>query len=402
MGFKNITEADVCGKKVLVRVDYNVPIKNGKVVASEKIAASVETIKYLLSQGATIVLCSHLGNPGGNCSTKLTTGKRKEFSLKLVVKELENLIRNKVIFISDCIGPERDQAVQKAKGGDVILLENVRFYKGEEENDSEFSKKLAKGCDLFVNDAFSESHRAYASIIGVPKILDSYAGIHLKEEVKLLTDVFDNPKKPFIAVIGGAKISSKIDILKALAGKVDVLILGGGMANTFLLAEGYDMGKSLVEEECIDSADEIKREAEDFGVELLLPDDVMTVKNITDSAKPIAKPIDEIEKSDIVVDIGSRTIAKFSEPLNFAGTIFWNGPVGIAEHKNFAGGTKAIAAIISESGAKSVIGGGDTIAVLGGQSYKFSFVSTGGGATLAFVAGEKLPGLEAIERAKGS
>ena len=390
MGFKEITEENVKGKKVLVRVDYDVPMKNGKVVSGGRIKASLDTLKYLLSGGAAVILCSHLDRPGGK--------KKKELSLKVVAKELEKLIGTKVAFVSDCIGPRRDKAVGKAKSGDVVLLENVRFHKEEEENNPKFAGKLTRGCDLFVNDAFPAAHRNHTSIVGVTKILPSYAGINLAKEVKVLTETFENPKKPLVAVIGGAKISTKIEVLKALSQKVDVLILGGGMAITFAAGEGYEVGNSLFEEEFLDEADNVRREAEDNGVEVLLPDDFMAAKSTSEGAKPIAKAIDEIDKTDIIVDIGPRSISKFSEPLKFAGTIFWNGPVGIAEIKNFAGGTKAIANIIADSGAKSIIGGGDTAAAVADENLKFDFVSSGGGATLAFISGEKLPGIEALKQ----
>lgn len=394
MGFKEITEKNVKGKKVLVRVDYDVPLKNGKIVSGDRIKASLDTLKYLLSGGAAIILCSHLDRPEGK--------KKKELSLKVVAKELENLIGTKVAFVPDCIGPERDKVVGKAKSGEVVLLENVRFHKEEEENDSKFAGKLAKGCDLFVNDAFPAAHRNHTSIVGVTKILPSYAGINLAKEVRVLTETFEDPKKPLVAVIGGAKISTKIEVLKALSKKVDVLILGGGMAITFAAGEGYEVGNSLFEEEFLDEADNVRREAEDNGVEVLLPDDFMAAKSTSEGAKPIAKAIDEIDKSDVIVDIGPKSISKFSEPLKFAGTIFWNGPVGIAEIKNFAGGTKAIANIIADSGAKSIIGGGDTAAAVADENLKFDFVSSGGGATLAFISGEKLPGIEALGRANRS
>lgn len=390
MGFKEITGENVKGKTVLVRVDFDVPMKNGRVASDDRIKASLDTIKYLTCSGAAVILCSHLGRPDGK--------KVKELSLKPVAKELEKLIGTKVAFVPDCIGPERDKAVGKAKNGDVVLLENVRFHKEEEENDPEFAQKLAKGCDIFVNDAFPAAHRNHASIVGVTKLMPSYAGVNFAEEVKILTETFENPKKPLVAVIGGAKISTKIDVLKALSRKVDVLILGGGMAITFAAGEGYEIGRSLFEEEFLDEADDVRREAEDNGVELLLPDDFMVAKSASEGSKPTAKAIDEIDKTDVIVDIGPRSISKFSEPLKFAGTIFWNGPVGIAEQKNFAGGTKAIANIISDAGAKSIIGGGDTVAAVAGENLKFDFVSNGGGATLAFISGEKLPGVEALRK----
>lgn len=391
---EEVKREDLRNKKVLVRVDFDVPMKNGKVASNDRIKANLDTIKYLENGGATIILCSHLGRPEEK--------KVKSLSLAPIAKELEKLLGSKILFLSDAIGPKRDKAVKNSKSGDILLLENVRFYKGEEENDLEFAKKLASKCDIYINDAFPAAHRDHASIVGVTKILPSYAGIQLTKEMKTLTETFENPKKPLVAVIGGAKISTKIDVLKALAKKVDVLILGGGMAITFAASEGFEIGRSLFEEDFLDEADNVRREAEDSGVEVLLPDDFMVAKSASDNIKPTARPIDEVAKSDVIVDIGPKSIAKFSEPLKFAGTIFWNGPVGIAENKNFAGGTKAIAHIIAEADAKSVIGGGDTVAAVADENLKFDFVSTGGGATLAFISGRELPGLEALERADSS
>lgn len=385
--FKTITEANVKGKRVLVRSCFDVPVKNGQVTDDTRIKSAVPTIKWLSDSGAAVIIVSKMGRPGGK--------KIKELSLFQVVGPLAKFLGKPVRFVSESIGKEVEAVVSAVRPGDILILENLRFHPEEEANNSDFAKKLASYADLFVLDDFPNVQNDHAGVTGITKYLPSYAGIDLSQEVKKLAKVFKKPKKPFVAVVGGAKISTKIDILKALTRKVDVLILGGGMANTFLAAEGYDVGKSLFEPDFLDSADEVKREAEDAGVELLLPDDAVVVKNISESAVTESKPIDEVEKSDIIVDIGPKSVAKFSEPLKFAGTVFWNGPVGMAEHKNFAGGTTAIADIISNSSAKSIIGGGDTISAVGDE-YKFDFISTGGGATLAFVAGEKLPGLEAL------
>lgn len=387
---KRVQELDnLKGKKVLLRVDFNVPVKDGRVKDDERIRASLETINFLLEKEAAVAICSHLGRPKGK--------PEREFSLFQVVPALAGLLNKQVRFVSECVGAEV-QAMAGALGeGEVLVLENLRFHPEEEENELKFGKELAKGYDLYVNDAFSASHRAHASIVGVTEYLPAYAGFNLQKEVDNLTALLENPKKPFVVVSGGAKISDKIEILKSLIKKADVILVGGGMANTFLAAEGYEVGKSLFEEDFGSVAEEITREAEEVGVEVMLPDDVVVAVKVAEGQKATEKELDEIEKGDIIVDIGSKTVAKFSEPLKFAGTIFWNGPVGIAEYKNFAKGTTGLAHIISESEAKSVIGGGDTLGAVHELGLEFDFVSTAGGATLEFVTGKKLPGLEALE-----
>lgn len=381
---------DLKGKKVLLRVDFNVPTKDGKVKDDSRIKASLETINFLTKAGASVVIVSHLGRPEGK--------PNREFSLFQTVPALAGLLGQKVRFLSACVGPEKEATVAALEEGEVVVLENLRFHEQEEANEQKFAESLAKGFDIYVNDAFSASHRAHASIAGVTKFLPAYAGLNFQKEVESLAKLIKEPKKPFVMVSGGAKISDKIEILKNLIKKVDVLIVGGGMANTFLLAEGYEVGKSLVEEDFLESAEEITREADTLGAEVMLPDDVAVAKKVAEKTPAKAKNLEEIEKSDIIVDIGPKSIAKFSEPLKFAGTIFWNGPVGISEYKNFSKGTEAIAKIISESKAYSVIGGGDTLgAVKDYGNVKFDFVSTAGGATLEYLANGTLPGLEALE-----
>lgn len=386
---RKIEEAEVKNKKVLLRVDYNVPMKGRKVADTERIEDSKKTIDWLRNHDAIVVICAHFGRPEGK--------KNKKYSFKPIVSTLAKVLGTKVLFVQDCIGDKRNAIVESAKPGDVLLLENVRFYAGEEENDPKFAQKLAQNCDLYVNEAFSNSHRNHASMTGVTKFLPSYAGFSLKNEVEVISKTFDRPKKPFVMISGGAKISDKIDFLKSVIKKIDVLILGGGMANTFLAAEGYEIGKSLYEKDFEDVAEEVKREAEDNGVEVILPDDVKVAKRISDWVKAQNKSIEEVGKSDIIVDIGTRSVGRFSEPLKFAGTIFWNGPMGIAEHKNFASGTIGIAKIVSESKAFSLIGGGDTVSAVKDLKLKFDFVSTGGGATLEFLVKGKLPAVEALK-----
>lgn len=387
---KQVTQFKPQNKKVLVRVDFNVPMQGRKVADIERIQSALDTINWLTSKGAVVALCSHFGRPEGK--------KNRKYSLKNVCPTVQKLIGKKVTFVADCVGPKKQEALKKAKPGDVLLLENVRFYPGEESGDPEFAKELAVGFDAFVNEAFSASHRAHASVVGVAKILPTFAGYSLVRELETLEKLLKKPKKPFVVICGGAKISDKIDFLKSLAKKVDVMILGGGMANTFIAAEGYDVGKSLYEPDFIDEADEIKRIAEDAGVEFMLPDDVVVAKKIPFLGKPRPKAIDEVAKNEIIVDIGPNSVGKFAEPLKFAGTIFWNGPVGIAEQKNSAGGTIGIAKIISESQGVSVIGGGDTVSAVKNLNLKFDYVSTGGGAALEYLTKGTLPGIEALSK----
>lgn len=390
MKLPRIDKVRAADKKVLVRAPFDVPLSGTKITDDSRIKSALPTIKYLMNEGAAIVLISKLGRPNGK--------KVKTLSLAPVARELSKLLEHKVIFCNDAIGPKADLAKSKLKSGEILLLENLRFYKGEEENDRDFAKKLANGCDLFVFEDFPNAKNDHAGITGVAKLLPTYAGLNFADEVENITDFFEKPAKPLVAVVGGAKISTKIDVLKGLIDKVDVLILGGGMANTFLVSEGYDIGKSLFEEDFLDSAEEIGRLCDDAGVELLLPDDVMVAKRARAHIRAVAKAVDEVNKNEMIVDVGPKSLAKFSEPLKFAGTIFWNGPMGIAEFKNFSHGTEGVAKIISSSKSRSLIGGGDTVAVLDKGKYSFDFVSTGGGATLELAAGEKLPAVEMFRR----
>ncbi len=388
MKLPDIKKINVEGKKILLRVDFNVPLSGGRVASDERIRASSETINWLSNNGAVVVLCSHLGRPDGK--------KVKKLSLKPIVPVLSKIIKKRVVFISETWGVKRNKIISSSKPGSIILLENLRFDGREEQNETGFSSKLAEGFDLYVNDAFSASHRAHASTVGVTKFLKSYAGFGLQEEVGVLTETFKKPKKPLLAIIGGVKISTKIEVIEKMLDEVDILIIGGAMANTFFVAEGYDVGKSIYEEDYLEVAERITRDAFDKGVELILPTDVNVSKKIG-SGKVEGKELEEIEKNDFVVDIGPKSLAKFAEPIKFAGTIFWNGPVGISEYKASAVGTKAIAKIISTASGKSIIGGGDTLAAVSESNLKFDFISTGGGATLEMIAGHKLPAIEALK-----
>ena len=378
------------GKRVLVRVDYNVPLNNGKVENDERIIASIETINFLKEHGAIVVLTSHLGRPEGKTDSK--------FSLRPTVKVLENLIKSSVQFVPDCVGEKRDKAVMSAKNGEVVLLENVRFHPEDKANDPSFAQRLTRGCDIFVNDAFSASHRAHASVVGVAGILPAYAGFTLQREVSNLGKVLENPEKPFVFISGGAKVSDKIGILKNLLSKVDVILIGGGMANTFLASQRVEIGCSLCEDDFIREAGEIIITAQSRGVRVMLPRDVVVTKAITDNAKGLEIPIEEIGELDIIVDIGEQTVAEFEREIAKAGTIFWNGPLGIAEYPNFAKATLAVGKAVARAKAYSVIGGGDTVGVIP-EEYKkeYNFVSMAGGASMEFLEGKALPGIEVLE-----
>lgn len=381
---------DLLGKRVLVRVDYNVPTKDGVVVDDERIVASLETVNYLVEKGAIAILCSHMGKPGGQVVPEL--------SLAVVVKELETLNKKSVQFVSDCIGQERDNAVSKAKDGDIILLENLRFHPEEEANDSLFAQKLARGCDYYINDAFSESHRAFASMVGMTQYLDSYAGFLLQREVESLGKLLDNPKKPFVFISGGAKISDKIQVLSNLVERVDTILIGGGMANTFLASQKHEVGCSLYEEDYVKSARDIMLNARSKGVKIVLPVDVVVTKAIVENAKGRSVSLDEVDEMDIIADIGEETVVLFEKEIATAGTIFWNGPMGVAEFSAFAKATTAIGKAVAESTAYTVIGGGDTIAVIpNATKNKYDFVSMAGGASMEFLSGKELPGLKVLE-----
>ncbi|MCL5094033.1 MAG: phosphoglycerate kinase [Patescibacteria group bacterium] len=388
---KSIKGINVKSKRVLLRVDFNVPVLSGKILDNTKIQAHVPTLDYLKKYGAKTILISHFGKPKGK--------KVKGLSLKPVAKELEKILERKVIFIPEVWGKKVEDQISKLKDGEICVLENLRYDKGEEMNDPVFTERLARLGDIFVQDAFAECHKAAASMVGIPKILPAYAGFLLEKEIENLTKYLLKPKKPFICIIGGAKISTKIDILKSLIGKADVLAIGGGMANNFLAVEGFEVGKSMVEEDYFDEADSILSDAHYKETEIILPEDVYTAKKLDSRNKPELKEINQVSTNDIIVDIGPKTVGKFVQPIEFAGTVFWNGPLGVTEVENFSKSTKAIAEIVLKSKAVSIVGGGDTIAVL--EKFKltgkFTYVSTGGGATMEFIEKEgKLPGIMAL------
>ncbi len=386
-----ITTQNVKGKKVLVRAPFDLPMNKGKITNDSRLRSAIPTFRYLLDGGAAIVVISKNGRPAGK--------KVKSLSLAPIAKHLGKILDKKVKFLPCIDGPRVEKAKKNLKPGEILVLENLRFWKEEEANDEKFAKALAKDMDIFVFEDFPNAGNNHAGTTGVGKFLPTYAGIQFAKEVETLSKIFKNPKPPFVAVVGGAKISTKIDIIKKLIPKIDVLIVGGGMANTMLVAEGYDIGKSLYEEDYLDTAEEISRLSDENGVELLLPDDVIVSKKIGDKVKVQEKAIDEVNKNEIIIDIGSKSISKFAEPLKFAGTIFWNGPLGITEYKSSRKGTDAVAHIIAENQGDSIIGGGDTVASVD-VKLKFNFVSSGGGSTLQFIAGNKLPVVEMFKDSK--
>lgn len=394
MGVKSIKDMDLTNKKVLVRVDFNVPIIDGKITDVTRITASIPTIEYILKQkGTTAILMSHLGRPKG--------GERKpEFSLAPVAKKLSELIGKKVTMAPDCIGDAVEKLVKDSKAGDIILLENVRFYKEEEANDPEFAKKLAKLGDVYINDAFGTAHRAHASTEGITKYLPSAAGLLIEKEIKFLEPILKNSKKPLVAIIGGAKVSSKIAVLESLLKTCDAMVIGGGMSYTFLKSMGKKVGKSLLEEDYIDTAKKFIKAAADKKVEIIFPLDRICAKEFDENSPPIYIENNEIPDDLMGMDIGPKTIEAIRKCLEKANTIIWNGPMGVFEFKNFQKGTLAVAEMVANSKAITVVGGGDSVSAINefGYADKISHVSTGGGASLEYLEGKALPGIVALEK----
>ncbi len=394
---KSIKDLDLEGKRTFIRVDFNVPIQEGKVSDDNRIKGALPTIKYAVENGAKVILASHLGRPSGEDDS--------QFSLKPVAKRLSEIFGEKVGFVEDCVGEKVSKAIAGLQNGEILLLENLRFYKGEKANDDEFSKQLAENVDIYINDAFGTAHRAHASTVGITKFVDECAsGFLMERELKVLGKVLKNPERPFVAILGGAKVSDKIPVIKSLIEKrVDKLLIGGAMAYTFLKAMGYTVGKSLFEDDMMPMALEIKKEAEDAGVELILPTDHKTVDSFDPLNSMREMPIDFTNAGLVGLDIGKETCAVFEKALEGAKTIIWNGPMGMFEEKPFDEGTIAIANAVAkatENGAFSVIGGGDSVAAINqaGSGDKISHISTGGGATLEYLSGKTLPGVAALNK----
>lgn len=393
MGKKTIEDVNVRGKRVLVRVDFNVPRnkETGEITDDARMRAALPTLQYLIDNGAKVIVMSHLGRPKGKVV--------EELRLTEVGKHLAELLGKPVKKLDDCIGPDVEAAVANMKDGDVVLLENVRFYPQEEKNDVHFAKELAKLGDIYVNDAFGTAHRAHGSTAGVGVFLPSVTGYLMKKELTALGNALMRPVKPFVAIIGGAKISDKIGVVSYLIGKADTIIIGGGMANTFLAAQGYDMKASLVEPESIRVAKETLEQAKNAGTDLLLPVDVTIAAAFDAPETAKAADIDAIDDGWMALDIGPKTIENYVAKIKDAKTIIWNGPMGVFEQDAFAVGTNALAKAVAESEAYSVVGGGDSVAAVkkSGMADKINHISTGGGASLEFMEGRVLPGLAIIE-----
>jgi len=387
MNKKTARDIDLKGKRVLMRVDFNVPMQGGRVTDDKRIRASLPTIRYVLDQGASLMLMSHLGRPKG--------GPDPEFSLKAAAEVLAGLLARPVQMAPDCVGPEVEKLAKALKGGDVLMLENTRFHPGEEKNDLELAKQLASLADVFVNDAFGSAHRAHSSTEGVAHFLPAVSGFLMEQELEYLGRATSHPEHPYIAILGGAKISDKIAVVDNLLGKCDRLIIGGGMANTFLAAKGYAMQESLVETASIETARGLMAKA---GERLLLPIDAVVADKFEAEARSQIVDVDKVPAGWRIMDIGPRSIAAFRDALNGARLIVWNGPMGVFEMPKFAGGTFAIAKLLAESGATTVIGGGDSASAVkqAGVSEKMTHVSTGGGASLEFLEGRELPGVAAL------
>lgn len=385
---KTVTDLDVKGKKVFVRVDFNVPMKEGKIKDDTRIKAAIPTIEYLTQNGAAVILASHLGRPKG--------GPEAQFSLQPVAEHLAKLLGKPVAFVDDCVGPKAETAAAGLKAGEVLVLENTRFYPGEEKNDQDLAKGMAKLADLYVNDAFGTAHRAHSSTEGVARYLPAAAGFLLEKEIKYLGAAVENPKRPFVAILGGAKISDKIGVIKNLLQKADLILIGGGMANTFLKAQGYELADSLVETEAVDTAKELLASG---SKKLRLPVDMVLGDKFETGASVKSMDIGNVPAGWRVLDIGPKTVEEFSKALAGAGTVVWNGPMGVFEIPEFAKGTFGVAKAVAESGAISIIGGGESVAAIqqSGLADKITHISTGGGASLEMLEGLVLPGLAALQ-----
>lgn len=389
---KTIEDIKVSGKKVLVRCDFNVPLKDGTITDENRLLGALPTIKYLMDNGGRVILCSHLGKP---------KGPDTKFTLAPVAKRLSELLEKEVVFASDdeVVGANARKAVSEMKDGDVVLLENTRFRAEESKNGEAFSKDLSELCEVYVNDAFGTAHRAHSSTEGVTKFVDTaVAGYLINKELKFLGEAVNNPVRPFVAILGGAKVSDKINVINALLDKVDTLIIGGGMSYTFLKAMGYTVGTSLLEEDKVDYAKDMMDKAKEKGVELLLPVDNVVADKFSADAEPVTTEDQNIPEGYMGLDIGPKSAKLYADAVKGAKTVIWNGPMGVFEFENFAKGTIAVAEAMAEADATTVIGGGDSAAAVNilGFGDKMSHISTGGGASLEFLEGKVLPGIAAL------
>jgi phosphoglycerate kinase len=393
----SLENLDVKGKKVLVRVDFNVPLDDSlKITDDTRIVESLPTIKKIIESGGIPILMSHLGRPKGK--------RNEKYSLKPVAEHLGKLLKTDVHFATDCVGEEAETVIKAAKSGDVVLLENLRFYAEEEGNDADFSKKLAALGDVYVNDAFGTAHRAHASTEGITKFVkETAAGDLLKKELDYLGGALENPKRPFMAILGGSKISGKIDVIRQLLPKCDTILIGGGMMFTFYKAQGFEIGKSILEEDKVELASELLKEAESKGVRLLLPIDVIAASEFKNEAQTKTVDIESIPTDMMGMDIGPKTVELFKKEILSSKTVIWNGPMGVFEMENFARGTKAVAEALvdtTKEGAITIVGGGDSAAAIAQFGFKndVTHVSTGGGASLEFLEGKELPGVKALDK----
>ena len=391
---RSIRDLDVQGKTVLVRVDYNVPLDaEGHVADATRIVATLPTIAYLRERGAKVVLMAHFGRPKGKVDPK--------YSLKPVAAELSKQLGIDVPLAPDCIGPEVEPLVKGLGRADVLFWENVRFHAEEEKNDPGFSKQLASLGDLYVNDAFGAAHRAHASTAGIAAYLPSAAGFLMHEELAVLGGILESPARPFVAIVGGAKVSSKLGVLESMLQRVDTLLIGGGMANTFLKARGLEVGKSLLEADLVQTAADLDKRAQEKGVALLLPEDVVVADKVADDAEVSTLDASAVPADRAIVDIGPKARVAYAKALEGAGTVLWNGPMGVFEIAAFAEGTRAVAQALADSSATTVIGGGESVAAVEqlGLADKMSHISTGGGASLELIEGRELPGVAALDDA---
>jgi phosphoglycerate kinase len=385
---KTVRDIDVRGKRALVRVDFNVPIKEGKVGDDTRIRAALPTIQYLLDHGASVILFSHLGRPKG--------GPDPKYSLRPVAAHLGELLGRPVKFAEDTVGPSAGEQAKNLKSGEVLVLENTRFEPGEEKNDPELAKQMASLADLYVNDAFGSAHRAHASTEGVARFLPAVAGFLMEKEIQYLGQAVAQPKRPFIAILGGAKISDKIGVIRNLLTKADQVLIGGGMANTFFKAQGYPVGDSLVEDEALDTARELVQSG---SSKLRLPVDVVIADRFDAEAEKKVMPMGPVPDGWRILDIGPESVAAFRKSLNGAGTVVWNGPMGVFEFPRFAEGTVGVAQAVADSGATAIVGGGESVAAVkqAGVDQQITHVSTGGGASLEMLEGLTLPGVAALQ-----